>query len=180
MKRSRSVKLVAMGTGLLLVAACDEAKVDTALFESVKQCTGLGFTAQECETNYKAAQSTHINAAPKYTKREECEADFGAEKCEVAPQRTAGGGSIFMPLMAGYMMGSLLGGGRRGIAQPLYKSANDRSTFRTADNKNVGKTVGRTQVAKSATRAPTAKTRTVSRGGFGAGARSPMRRSFGG
>ena len=27
MKRSKSVKLVAMGTGLLLIAACDEAKL---------------------------------------------------------------------------------------------------------------------------------------------------------
>ena len=67
MKRSRSVKLVAMGTGLLLVAACDEAKVDTALFESVKQCTSLGFSAQECETNYREAQRNHVNVAPKYT-----------------------------------------------------------------------------------------------------------------
>lgn len=180
MKRSRSVKLVAMGTGLLLVAACEEAKVDIALFESVKQCTGLGFTAQECEANYKEAQANHVNVAPKYTKREDCEADFGAASCEVAPQRTASGGSVFMPLMAGYMMGSILSGGRRGAGQPLYKSANDRSTFRTGDNKAVAKTTGRTQVARSATQTASAKTRTVSRGGFGAGARSPMRRSFGG
>ena len=31
----------------------------------------------------------------------DCEADFGAEKCELAPQRTTSGGSVFMPLMAG-------------------------------------------------------------------------------
>ena len=81
MKRSKSVKLVAMGTGLLLIAACDEAKVDTALFESIDQCTGLGFSKQECTTNYKNAQQTHIVAAhPKYTSRLDCEADFGAEK----------------------------------------------------------------------------------------------------
>lgn len=179
MKRSRSVKLVAMGTGLLLVAACDEAKVDTALFESVKQCTGLGFTAQECEANYREAQRNHINVAPKYTAKADCETDFGAAQCEVAPQRTSSGGSVFMPLMAGYMMGSLLSGGRS-AGQPLYKSANDRSTFRTGDNKAVGKSVGRTKVGQSTTRTASTKTRTVSRGGFGAGARSPMRRSFGG
>lgn len=173
MKRSRSVKLVAMGTGLLLVAACEEAKVDTALFESVKQCETLGFTAQECEANYKSAQQMHVNVAPKYTSRTDCETDFGAEQCEVAPQRTTSGGGVFMPLMAGYMMGSMLGGGR---SQPLYKSRDDRSNFRTADNKKVGSAVGRTQVSKSATRTPAAKTRTVSRGGFGANAR----RSVGG
>lgn len=180
MKRSKSVRLVAMGTGLLLVAACEEAKVDTALFESVKQCTTLGFSAQECEANYREAQANHVNVAPKYSKREDCEVDFGAEKCEVAPQRTASGGSVFMPLMAGYLMGSMLSGGRRGAGQPLYKSANDRSTFRTGDNKAVAKSTGRTQVARSTTQTASAKTRTVSRGGFGAGARSPMRRSFGG
>ncbi|MBT5648470.1 MAG: DUF1190 domain-containing protein, partial [Rhodospirillaceae bacterium] len=87
MKRSKSVRLVAMGTGLLLVAACEEAKVDTALFESVQQCTGLGFTAQECEANYREAQRNHVNVAPKYTAKADCEADFGSTQCEVAPQR---------------------------------------------------------------------------------------------
>ena len=179
MKRSKSVKLVAMGTGLLLVAACEEAKVDTALFESVQQCTGLGFSVQECESNYREAQRNHINVAPKYTAKADCEADFGSAQCETAPQRTSSGGSVFMPLMAGYMMGSMLSGGRS-AGQPLYKSRNDRSTFRTGDNKAVAKSVGRTQVGQSTTRTASAKTRTVSRGGFGAGARSPMRRSFGG
>ena len=82
MKRSKSVKLVAMGTGLLLVAACEEAKVDTALFESVKQCTSLGLSEQECVANFQQAQQTHIAAAPKYTSQADCEADFGAEKCD--------------------------------------------------------------------------------------------------
>jgi len=177
MKRSKSVKLVAMGTGLLLVAACEEAKVDSALFESVKQCTGLGFSEQECAANYQQAQQTHIAAAPKYTSQADCEADFGAEKCEIAPQRTTTGGSVFMPLMAGYLMGSMLSGGGRG--QPLYRGAGS-TNFRTADNKAVGNTIGRAQVAQSATKTPAAKTRTTSRGGFGKNARSPMRRSFGG
>ena len=178
MKRSKSVKLVAMGTGLLLIAACDEAKVDTALFESIDQCTGLGFSKQECTTNYKNAQQTHIVAAPKYTSRLDCEADFGAEKCEKAPQRTTSGGSVFMPLMAGYLMGNMMSGSGRG--QPLYRSAGEADTFRTADNKAVGSKIGRTQVAKSAAATPTTKTRTTSRGGFGKNARSSMRRSFGG
>jgi len=158
-----------MGAGLLLVAGCDEAKVDTALFESVKQCTSLGFAQQECEANYGKAQQMHADVAPKYMSRTDCEADFGAEKCEIAPQRAQSGGSIFMPLMAGYMMGSLLNS--RAQTQPLYRTAGDSSNFRTADNKNIGSAIGRTQIAQSATQAPAARTRTVSRGGFGASAR---------
>ena len=38
--------------------------------------------------------------------------------------------------------------------------------------KKVGNTIGRTQVARSSTRAPSMKSSTVSRGGFGAQARS--------
>ena len=53
-------------------------------------------------------------------------------------------------------------------AQPLYKSADDRNTFRTADNKKVGSNTGPVKVAKSATRAPAQKLYTTSRGGFGA------------
>ena len=178
MKRSRSVKLVAMGTGLMLVAACEESKVDTAMFESISQCKGLGFTEQEGISNFESAKKVHINASPKYTSRTDCENDFGAKQCEVAPHRTSTGGSVFMPLMAGYMMGSVLGGGHR--SQPLYRSRDDRSNFRTADNRKIGSTIGRTKVAKSATKTPSVKTRTVSRGGFGARARSTGRRSFGG
>jgi len=163
-----------MGTGLLLAAGCDEAKVDTALFESIQQCTSLGFAQQECEANYRKAEQMHVDVAPKYSSRTDCETDFGAEKCEPAPQRTSTGGSVFMPLMAGYMMGNLLSGGAR--TQPLYRSAGDSSNFRTADNKKLGSAVGRTQVATSAAQTPAAKTRTVSRGGFGANAR----RSYGG
>ncbi len=174
MKRSKSVRLVAMGTGLFLVAACDEAKVDTAIFETAKQCQELGFTAEECRANYERARESHVAVAPKYASREACETDFGAEQCESAPQKTASGGSVFMPLMMGYMMGSILGGKTGATAQPLYRSGDDRSTFRTADNKSVGKQTGRVQVASSAASSPTVKTRTISRGGFGASARSTV------
>ena len=174
MKRSKSVRLVAMGTGLFLVAACDEAKVDTAVFETAKQCQELGFTADECRANYERARTMHTEVAPKYTSKEACESDFGAAQCETAPQQTASGGSVFMPLMMGYMMGSMLSGNRGATTQPLYRSRDDRSTFRTADNKSVGSNVGRVQVASSAATAPTTKTRTVSRGGFGANARSTV------
>lgn len=78
-----------------------------------------------------------------------------------------------MPLMKGYMMGSMLGGGRGGFgAQPMYRPADVPGTFRTADNQSVGTTTGATKVARSAATPPTAKAHTVSRGGFGVRARS--------
>ena len=173
MKRSKSIGLITMGASVIALTACDEPKVDALVFDTLQQCLAdKDLTREQCEANYNAALKQHVAVSPKYTSREACEADFGAEKCEQAPQQTQSGGSVFMPLMMGYMMGSMLAN-RGGVApQPLYRSADDSKTYRTADNQKVGTTTGRTQVASSAARAPSVKTSTVARGGFGASARS--------
>ena len=174
MKRSKSIGLVMMGVSAIALTACEEQQVDALVYDGVQQCYADGeMTREQCETDYKAAQVAHIQAAPKYTSVDACQADFGPENCEQAPQRTSSGGSVFMPMMMGYMMGSMLSGRRSGVAaQPLYRSADDAKSYRTADNKKVGRATGRTQVAKSAAAAPRAKTRTTSRGGSGRSARS--------
>lgn len=173
MKRSRSVALVMMGSGALVLSACEEAQVDANIYESVEQCVDApGASRAECEEQYKIAAEQHAAVAPKYTDKAACEADFGGEQCEVAPYQAEGGGSIFMPLMMGYMMGSMMGGRGGAFTQPLYRSADDSKNFRTADNKNVGAATGKTSVNKSAAARPTTKAYTVSRGGFGSRARS--------
>ena len=115
--------------------------------------------------------SQHAAVAPKYATAEDCQSDFGAEKCEIAPYRTASGGSVFMPMMAGYMMGSMLGGRGSMMSQPLYRSNQGTQGFRTAENRGVGSTTGRTKVASSATNRPSFKSSTRSRGGFGSSSR---------
>jgi uncharacterized protein YgiB involved in biofilm formation len=173
MKRSRTIGLISMGVSVIALTACDEAKVDALVFDDLQQCLAdRDLSREQCEANYNAAREQHVAVAPKYTSQATCEADFGAEKCEQAPQRTESGGSIFMPLMMGYMMGSMLAN-RSGVApQPLYRSADDSKTYRTADNKKIGTKTGLTQVAQSTARAPSVKTSTMSRGGFGASART--------
>ena len=172
MKRSKSIGLITMGISVIALTACDEPKVEALVFDDLQQCLAdKDLTREQCESNYNAAREQHAAVAPKYASRAECEAEFGAEKCEQAPQRTESGGSIFMPLMMGYMMGSMMN--RGAVApQPLYRSAGDAKTYRTADNQKIGTTTGRTQIGQSAARAPAMKTSTVSRGGFGASARS--------
>ena len=173
MKRSKSIGLVTMGVSVIALTACEEPQVDALVFDTLQQCLAdQDLTREQCETNYAEARNRHIAASPKYTSQEACEADFGAAQCEQAPQRTQSGGSVFMPLMMGYMMGSMLSGRNGVVSQPLYRSADDSKTYRTADNRKIGTTTGRTQVAQSATRAPSVKTSTVSRGGFGAKART--------
>jgi uncharacterized protein YgiB involved in biofilm formation len=173
MKRSRSIALVMMGAGSIVLTACDEPQVDANVFRDVEQCIDQpGASRAACEEAYGVAAAQHAAVAPKYVDKADCEADFGAGQCETAPYSTREGGSVFMPLMMGYMMGSMLGGGRGFGAQPLYRSADSPGTYRTADNRSVGTATGATKVAQSATARPTAKTSTVSRGGFGARART--------
>ncbi len=161
-----------MGASVIALSACEEAKVDASVYETLQQCRNDPSTSKnECEKSYNEALSQHAAVAPKYSSQADCQADFGAGKCEKAPYRTSGGGSVFMPLMMGYMMGSMLGGRRSMMAQPLYRSAKSPQSFRTADNRNVGSTTGRTRVARSATSRPSFKSSTIRRGGFGASAR---------
>jgi len=183
MKRSRKLTLALMSATALTLAACDDPQ-DVAIFENADQCAKTdGFTLEQCEADLKQAQAEHVRVAPKYTSVADCEADFGAGQCETAPQQTTSGGSVFMPLMMGYMMGSMLGGNRAGVAsQPLYRSADDSKSFRTGDNQKVGSKTGVTKVPGQIARAPTTKTSTVRRGGFGASAArfGGGARSFGG
>ncbi len=169
--KSKAGTLV-MGVSLFALAACEEPKVEAAIFENIQQCISNGDASPEqCEQNFREAKSQHAAVAPKYTSEADCQADFGAGKCEQAPYRTSTGGSVFMPLMAGYMMGSLLSGRRSMAPQPLYRSASSPGTFRTADNRSAGSATGRTKVARSATSRPSVKTATRSRGGFGSSGR---------
>jgi uncharacterized protein YgiB involved in biofilm formation len=174
MKPWKSISVVLLsGVSAIALAACEEPRVDAAIYDDLQQCIeDPDIPRDQCLAAYKEARSQHASVAPKYSSKEECQADFGDGKCERAPYQSRSGGGIFMPMMMGYMMGSYLGGGRRSVAsQPLYRSADDAKTYRTADNRKAGSTTGRTQIASSAASRPSVKSSTLSRGGFGSSGR---------
>ena len=128
MKRSKSIGLITMGISVIALTACDEPKVEALVFDDLQQCLAdKDLTREQCESNYNAAREQHAAVAPKYASQAECEAEFGAEKCEQAPQRTESGGSIFMPLMMGYMMGSMM---NRGAVAPHVPERDARRSER--------------------------------------------------
>ncbi|WP_417514981.1 DUF1190 domain-containing protein [Minwuia sp.] len=174
MKRSRQIALITMGAAGLTLTACEEQQVTTQIYETVQQCTTAGvFSEEQCVADFAQAEQLHAEVAPKYLNKADCEADFGAQQCETAPYETASGGSVFMPLMVGYMMGSMLSGSARSAAtQPLYRSGDDRNGFRTGSNVKVGNAVGAATIPKSAAARPAANMRPTPRGGFGASARA--------
>ncbi|MFD1797600.1 DUF1190 domain-containing protein [Paracoccus aurantiacus] len=198
-KRSRHVALFLAGTAVMALAACEEEKTDAAAFPDLQSCIAeaqngsLFFTEQDCQTQFAAAEQTHLETAPRYDSKELCEQEHGAGSCETDPtaQNQSGGGSIFMPMLMGYMIGSMLGGGNRGVfSQPMvrtaqggYSTPSGNQTF--ANNRGTGKVATSTFTKAPSTigKAPMTRAQVSQRGGFGASSTSRSSggsRSYGG
>lgn len=180
-KRSKRVAIAIVGAAAFTLAGCEEEQVDAAAYPDLQSClddAALGsiFQAQQCQEAFAEAEALHVEAAPRYDSLEVCEEQHGEGACDSEAEATQGGsGSIFMPLLAGYLIGNMLGG-RSGMsaAQPLYKTSDGRytnaarsSTF--SSNKGAAKlnTSQFTRPASTVGKAPMSRATAASRGGFG-------------
>jgi uncharacterized protein YgiB involved in biofilm formation len=177
MKKSQSIRLVLLGSASVALAACDDGGVpkDARFYPTVNECIAdLG--AKPCEDAKAAAEKTQAAEAPRFSQKQQCEQEFGAGNCE--SRQEAGGGSFFMPLMMGYMIGNMLGGNR--FSQPVYRGPDNTAMMPSGGRlMNVGRfdNFGAGAGARPAFR-PAAQASEVSRGGFGSTARNYN--SFGG
>lgn len=183
-KRSRHVALALAGTAVLALAACEDDKVDAQAFPDVESCIaaaekdGLFFTAEDCRTQFAAAQQELLETAPRYESKELCEQEHGAGACGSDPAATQqqGGGFSFMPLLVGYMMGSMLSRGGGVFSQPMVKTPGGFSTpagnQTFASNTGAGKVPATTfnRAPSTIGKAPMSRAQVAQRGGFGAGA----------
>jgi uncharacterized protein YgiB involved in biofilm formation len=173
MKKSKTVRLALLGTAGLTLAACDDhaPPSDAQFFSSVRECLPIHGEAN-CQAAATAAQQTAAAEAPRYSRKEECEKEFGAGNCET---RTSGEGSgFFMPMLMGYMMGNMLGGG---FNQPVYRGPDNTALTRSGGQTyNVGTFAGS---GRNGTFQPGAAT-PVQRGGFGTSVASYRSTSSGG
>ncbi len=225
LKRTRRLALTTlMATASVNLVACEDAPRDAVTWDdsfnrpaASSPAAGEGVDAitnsdlassrsadeipdAECETSWQAAQNDHVQNAPRYTQKELCEAEYGVGNCET--RATSGGGSFWMPLFAGMVIGNLLdGGGRRYYGTSYYRDRYGR--FATPYSRYGGgglyrsPTTGRLQVPRGSIAPPAGyapsgyarggsgysapatvqqPTRTVSRGGF----RSSSRGGYGG
>lgn len=195
-KRSRHVALVLAGTATLALAACEDDRMDAQSFPDLESCIAaskqetLWFTEEDCRKNFAAAEQEFLETAPRYESKELCEQQHGAGNCGNDPvAQSSGGGFSFMPLLVGYMMGSMMSRGGGIFSQPMVKTADGRFSTPKGDqsfasNRGAGKVPTSTfQRAPSTIGKPPMTAAQVSqRGGFGASAtaRSGPRSSFGG
>ncbi len=167
MKKSRSIRLVLLGGASLALAACGEdLPPDAKFFTDAAECS-VAFGDQACRKAEAEAQQKLVAEAPRFSRKEECEAEFGPGNCETR-QEAGGGGSFFMPLLMGYMMGNMLGGNR--FSQPVFRGPNNTAVMPNKGQMfnvgSFGSAAGRTGFQAASAVTP------VSRGGFGSTAQA--------
>lgn len=120
--KSRALAGIALGTAAFALAACED-EVETAVLERDFDCNAdaslpFGMTPDECADLVEDALEEHRRTAPRYDAIAVCEEQHGEGNCQAAG---GGGGSVFLPLFAGYMIGNMLNNGNRGAyrARPL-------------------------------------------------------------
>jgi uncharacterized protein YgiB involved in biofilm formation len=175
MKKSRSIRLVLLGTASAAVlTACGDSGAppkDARYFANAQECSAT-YDDQACRDAKAAADQAHVAQAPRYSRKEECEAQYGVGHCET---RETGSGSFFMPLLMGYMMGNMLGGPR--YAQPVYRDRDDNAVtpgrggggaYRVGSFSGTG--AGTATTGTRAAFRPAPQVTQISRGGFGSSA----------
>jgi len=154
MKKSTAIRLVLLGSTGLSLAGCDQSPPsDGTFFANVEDCIAVKGEST-CRDGFAQSEQAFAAEAPRFTKQEECEADFGAGNCET---RRAGSGSFFMPMMMGYMMGNAFN-------RPVYRGPNNGAMMQAGGRFfNVGTFAG---AGRAAPFQPAQFTQ-VQRGGFG-------------
>lgn len=192
--RSRTVALTILGAAAFTVAGCRDEQVEAQAFPDLASCQAAAgdgglVTADQCAQAFSEAEALHAEAAPRYESLAVCEEQHGAGNCGSEDQQVSqgGSGSIFMPLLAGYLIGSMLGraGGGMAASQPMYRTAQGGFT-NAAGTTNFGSNAGRASMsqqnfarpAATAGQAPMTRATAASRGGFGGA--SSARGGFGG
>ncbi|MDB6182714.1 DUF1190 domain-containing protein [Paracoccus fistulariae] len=182
-KRSRTVALTILGAASFAIAGCRDEQVQAEAFPDLATCEAQAkseglFTVDQCAEAFAQAETLHVESAPRYDSLAVCEEQHGVGNCgsEQDQVSNGGSGSIFMPLLAGYLIGSMLGNAGRGMAaaQPMYN--NGRGGFTNATRtSNFNSNSGRgtlnsqqfTRPARTMGQAPMSRAQATSRSGFG-------------
>jgi len=132
MKRSVSVSLLLMGTAAL--TGCGEKDDTVQIYKDVNACiAGKVFSADECRSDFAAAETERQKNAPAYETAANCEKDYGANNCQPTTTTHQSGTGHFIPFLAGYLVGNAA---RSFDTKALYQPRGS-SDFRTATGRSL-------------------------------------------
>ncbi len=153
-----------------ILSSCSD-KQEVQVVASVEDCVAkTSLDQNQCQAAYQEAMTEAERTGPKYSTKERCEAEFGYGYCG----RSQSSSGVFLPLMAGFMVGQMMGGrndyGYR--YNPVFRynspSSGLHNRYLTADGSVIGRS-GRNSysVPPSSLKTKPSVSKTVSRGGFG-------------
>jgi len=131
MRRSRTIRLTLLAGSALLLHACGGEDVDSVdvVIPNLAACVArFGAGAQaDCERTMASAQQEHTRSAPRFADLAACREATGSD-CEEAPANRASDkalappttGSIAIPVLAGVLVGRMMGSGAGRVTTPLY------------------------------------------------------------
>ena len=132
MKRSMSVSLLFRGTAAL--TGCGQKEDTVQIYKDVNACiAGEVFSTDDCRTQFAAAETERQQNAPAYETAANCEKDYGVDKCQPTTSAHQSGTGHFIPLLAGYLVGSAA---RSFDSKALYQPRGS-SDFRTATGRSL-------------------------------------------
>ena len=175
LRKAFALKPLAVGVAGIMLTACGGSREQSNIYVSPEDCQQDNPEATgQCLAAYESALEEHNRTAPKFDTQNDCEYEFGNDRCQYVQTSS---GSFFMPFMAGYMVSQLLQP-RPYYSQPLYTSFSPYSPFRSrwvTSNGYVfdGDIRKRSYNAPSSVfeKKPTVN-RTIKRGGFGSSMRA--------
>ena len=206
------LKPITLAVAGVALSGCDVNREEARVYSSIAECqSSIPEQARACEAAYQDALAESQRTAPKYANQADCEFEFGPENCvpvarpeeigvaqsgaeqswdsqsqdqSQAPVQHQAGHGLFMPMMAGFLMGRAMNANRPQAA-PLYSSSSPRSPLYNKWTTPGGDVIGNRQqsqvrVNRDVFQPKPAVTRTVSRGGFGAMAAARSSASYGG
>lgn len=158
MKRTNAITLALIGA--LAISGCAEEKKEPTTYANVAECVADGINTTVCQDSFNEAKKVTEQNAPKFASADQCAAQFGS--C----QQSSGG--WFMPAVMGYMVGSMMNGGSRAPATPIYIDRDRRPQAASFVGGAYRPTAAApTYTARAQARATAARASTSSRGGFG-------------
>lgn len=136
MKSRLAAALLAGVACLSLLTACDDDKKKeqaVKIYKNIDECR-VDHSESDCQKAFDGATEVHQSSAPRIPTREECIAKYGVDAC-VSRRDPNTGNEWFVPAMAGFMLGHVMGNLTAPSYQPVYI---DRGGMAYSGNQSLG------------------------------------------
>lgn len=120
-RKSKAITLSMLaGTAIMLTGCLDDD--EPKLVKDEQECATRFEDPEGCLNAAIQAKQDFEKTAPRYDSQKDCEAQFGPDRCNKVSRD---GADLFIPAMAGFMIGRMLDGGNQYRVQPACRNGDD-------------------------------------------------------